>query len=245
MSIVLVNEVFLLMSKWSAVADEPCKYLAELKKKKKRKKKAILIFEESCGYRCYVERERGDSWCGIQHQTRTRVVEISKHPFTQASAGSAGTLGGSLGLYSMFLYFFFFLPLAVSFSGTLATTKKAQLDSTSDMPLLGQPSFCLKLTSSLVLFFFFLFTTQDDLTVKRIVCTQPSVFCALYTAVSLSLMLSCLFLLSFLSINLSDISQLQRPHLLRAKSDPSLWDFFFFLISLNWERWGCVTLRWY
>lgn len=52
------------------------------------------------------------------------------------------------------------------------------------MPLLGQPSFCLKLTSSLVLFFF-LFTTQDDLTVKRIVCTQPSISCALlYSSLS-------------------------------------------------------------
>lgn len=36
MSIVLVNEVFLPMSKWSAVADEPCKYLAELKQKNKK-----------------------------------------------------------------------------------------------------------------------------------------------------------------------------------------------------------------
>lgn len=72
------------------------------------------------------------------------------------------------------------IPLAVSFSGTLATTK-AQLNSTSGMPPLGQPSFCLKVTSSLVLF---LFTTQDDLTVKRHVCTQPCFSCSLYGSLS-------------------------------------------------------------
>lgn len=70
------------------------------------------------------------------------------------------------------------IPLAVSFSGTLATTK-AQLNSTSVMPPLGQPSFCLKVTSSLVLF---LFTTQDDLTVKRHV--QPCFSCSLYGSLS-------------------------------------------------------------
>lgn len=69
------------------------------------------------------------------------------------------------------------------------SNNKAHLNSTSGMPLLGQPSFCLKVTSSLVLF---LFQTQDDLTVKR--CLLPAVFsCGLYTAVFLSLILSCLF----------------------------------------------------
>lgn len=127
MSIVLVNEVFLLMSKWSAVADEPCKYLAELKQKIKRRarRKLSWYFEESCGYRCYVEHERVDSWCGIQHQTRTRAVEISKHPFTQASAGSAGTLGGSLRLYSMFLYIYFFPPISSVILWDISNNKKS------------------------------------------------------------------------------------------------------------------------
>lgn len=75
------------------------------------------------------------------------------------------------------------------------TNNKVQINSTSGMPLQGQPSFCLKVTSSLVLF---LFTTQDDLTVKRPVCTQLCFSYALYTAVFLSSMLSCLSLLSFL-----------------------------------------------
>lgn len=78
-------------------------------------------------------------------------------------------------------YIFFSLPLAVSFSGTLATTKKAQLDSTSGMPLLGQPSFCLKLTSSLVLFFSF--HNPRWLNCKKN-CLHPAVclLCSLYSS---------------------------------------------------------------
>lgn len=68
------------------------------------------------------------------------------------------------------------------------------------MPLLEQPSFCLKVTSSLVLF---LFTTQDDLTVKR--CLQPAVYlvCSLYGSLSV---LNAVLPFSLVIINLSDIS---------------------------------------
>lgn len=99
---------------------------------------------------------------GIGGATRNPKFQISAHPFKKALACPTGPLGEIETV--QYTYF-----ISVSFSGTLETTT-AQLNSTSGMPLLGQPSFCLKVTSSLVLF---LFKTQDDLTVKR--CLQPIV----------------------------------------------------------------------
>lgn len=104
-------------------------------------------------------------------------------------------------------WFLFLVLFFLSFSGTSATTKETQLDRTSGMmPLLGQPSFCLKLTSSLVLFsflFFVLSTAQDDLTVKKKKkCLHPAPLLPPTPAlgVSVSSLLSCIMIVFFLSL---------------------------------------------
>lgn len=110
------------------------------------------------------------------------------------------------------------IPLAVSFSGTLATTK-AQLNSTSGMPLLGQPSFCLKVTSSLVLF---PFKTQDDLTVKRRLHPAVYLLWSLYSSLSVIDSFLPFFLVIPCSlIDLTDISSLQGPRFTAAGSPAS------------------------
>ena len=107
-------------------------------------------------------------------------------PFKKALACPTGPLGEIEPVQYAY-------SISMSFSGTLETTI-AQLNSTSGMPLLGQPSFCLKVTSSLVLF---LFQNPRWLNCKKMFAANCCSSCGLYTAVVLSLILSCLSLLSF------------------------------------------------